>query len=62
MSKLKAIKNFIPTAPQLSRETIAVLIGTIGAAWVISRFPSVREFVNAHSVVIRDTDGETLRL
>jgi hypothetical protein len=56
------LKPYLPTMPQLSRETIAIMIGTIGAAWLISRFPSVREFVNQHSVVIRDTDGETLRL
>ena len=56
------VKQYLPSAPQVSKETIAVLIATVAAAWIISRFPSVREFVNSNSVVIRDANGDTIKL
>lgn len=56
------IGPYLPSLPQTVRETLAILVATIGAAYIISRFPAVREFVNANAVVIRDSNGETIRL
>jgi hypothetical protein len=44
------VKEFLPSLPQISREVIAVLIATVLAAWIISRFPAVRELVRENSL------------
>ena len=44
------VKAYIPSAPQVSREVIAVLIATIAAAWIISRFPAVQRLVKQNSI------------
>jgi uncharacterized protein (UPF0333 family) len=47
------LKNYLPSLPQLSKETLAVLGATLLAAWVISRFPAVSKFVSDNSVTVR---------
>lgn len=47
------MNNYLPTLPQISRETIAVIAATIIAAWVITRFPSIQRLVNDGSVTIK---------
>lgn len=42
--------KFLPSWPQISRELIAVLIATLGAAWLISRVPEWRELVRQNSL------------
>lgn len=44
------VKSYIPSLPQVSREVIAVLLATIAAAYIISRFPSVQRLVKQNSL------------
>lgn len=44
------MKTYLPSLPQISRETIAVLVATIAAAYIISRFPAVQRFVRDNSL------------
>lgn len=44
---------YLPSLSQLSKETIAVLFGTLAVAWLISRFPEVQKFVSNNSVTVR---------
>lgn len=39
------LKPYLPTWPQLARETIAVLLATVAAAWIISKVPEWRALV-----------------
>lgn len=50
------MKGF-PTLPQVSTETLAIIAGTLLAAWVISRFPSLQTFVTQNSVTVRTSDA-----
>lgn len=49
-TRCRAMDKFIPSWPQISRELIAVLIATLGAAWLISRVPEWRELVRQNSL------------
>jgi len=39
------VKSWIPTAPELARETIIVLGGAILAAAIISNVPALRDWI-----------------
>ena len=56
------IKKIIPTPTALAREVIIVLVGVLGAAYIISRFPSVQRFVqnNSVTVTIKDSAGNII--
>lgn len=54
------MKNFIPSAPEVGREILIVLAGVLGAAYILSRFPQVRDFVAAQSITVKDEKGVTL--
>ncbi|MGC1173115.1 hypothetical protein [Polaromonas sp.] len=41
------LKAFIPSAPEIGRETIIVLCGALAAAFIIGQLPSVREWIRA---------------
>lgn len=43
------IKKFLPSAPQVSREAIAVLAATLIASWVISKVPAWARLVRENS-------------
>jgi hypothetical protein len=45
-----SLKAYLPTFPQVSRETLAVLAATVIAAWVISKVPALSRLVRAGSV------------
>ncbi len=45
--------KYLPSMPQLTAETLAVLGATLIAAWLISRFPAVQRFVANNSVSVR---------
>lgn len=47
------MKNYLPSLPQVSRETLAVLAATIAAAWIVSRFPKLQKFVTDNSFTVR---------
>lgn len=44
------MREYLPSLPQVTREVIAVLIAALAAAWIISRFPTVRQFVRENSI------------
>lgn len=50
-------KKYLPSAPGVSAEIIAVLLGTIGAAFIISKFPKLKNFVLDNSVTVRVEGG-----
>lgn len=52
---------WFPTVPRMSLEIVATLIGVLGAALIISRFPQLQQFVNANSVTLNtvQTMGQT---
>lgn len=54
------MKNFIPTLPELSREVLIVLVGLVGAAFILSRFPALRDFVTGNSLTVKDPAGNVL--
>lgn len=37
--------GFIPSAPEIGRETLIVILGAVAAAIVLSQFPTVRAFI-----------------
>jgi len=43
---------WLPSLPQITKETIVVLVATLIAAYVISRFPPVQKFVRDNSVTL----------
>lgn len=54
------MKDFIPTLPELTREVLIVLVGLVGAAFILSRFPELRDFVTGNSLTVKDQAGKVL--
>lgn len=48
----------IPTLPQISTETLAILVGTLIAAYIISRFPALKQFVSENQITVRTQPNE----
>ena len=48
------IKTYLPSVPQVSREAITVLAGVLIAAYIISRFPKLKTFVEGNSLTVQD--------
>jgi hypothetical protein len=44
------LSAYVPSLPKLSQEVIAVLVGTIVAAWIISRWPAAQRLVRSATV------------
>lgn len=44
------LKRYLPSLPQVTRETFAVLAATVVAAWVISKVPALQRLVRAGSI------------
>lgn len=55
-----SLPKFMPSVPEISREALIVLCGTVLAAWVISRVPALQQFVLSSSVTVKDGGGKTL--
>jgi hypothetical protein len=53
-------KKIIPTGPEVLREALIVLGGVLIAAWVLSKFPALQQFVASNSVTVKDGNGNTL--
>lgn len=51
------VKAYLPTLPGVTAELLAVLAGTIGAAYIVSKFPKLQQFVMQNSVTIRPGEG-----
>jgi hypothetical protein len=54
------LKKIIPTGPEVLREALIVLGGVLVAAWVLSKFPTLQQFVASNSVTVKDGNGNTL--
>jgi len=54
------LKKIIPTGPEVLREALIVLGGVLIAAWVLSKFPALQQFVASNSVTVKDGNGNTL--
>lgn len=54
------IKQIIPPWQSVAREGLIVLGGILIAAYIISRFPKVRQFVQDSSITVRDGNGDIL--
>jgi len=48
------IKTYLPSAPQVSREVVTVLAGVLIAAFIISRFPKLKGFVEGNCLTVQD--------
>lgn len=53
-------KQIMPPPATIIREIIIVTVATLGAAWIISRFPKVQQFVQANSVTVKDSGGNVI--
>lgn len=42
--------SYLPSVPQLARETIAVLAATVLAVWIISKWPAAQRMVRGNTV------------
>lgn len=47
------LNSILPTGPEVARETLVVLAGVLLAAYVLSRFPKLRDFVSAQSITVK---------
>lgn len=54
------LTKIIPTGPEVAREAIIVLGGILIAAYVLSRFPKIRDWVAAQSITVKESSGRTL--
>lgn len=54
------MNKFIPTIPEMSREGFKMFAGIVIAAFILSRFPALREWVAGNSLTIRDQAGKDL--
>jgi hypothetical protein len=54
------LKQVIPTPTAVLKEGLIVLGGVLIAAYVISRFPKVRQFVSDSSITVKDSYGNIL--
>ena len=54
------MSKFIPTVPEVTRETITLLAGLLIAAWVLSRFPKLQNYVRSSSITVDDKSGNNL--
>ncbi|MCE3602376.1 hypothetical protein LXA47_01950 [Massilia sp. P8910] len=53
-------KSIFPTGVQVVREGLIVLGGVLLAAFVLSRFPGLRDWVTAQSIVVKDSKNNVL--
>ena len=49
------MNGYLPSWPQVSRETLAVLAATLIAAYIISRVPALAQFVGANSLTVKNS-------
>lgn len=54
------IKQIIPSPVAVGREALIVLGGLLIAAYVLSKFPKLQNFVTANSLTVKSTDGKVL--
>ena len=54
------LSKIVPTVPEVAREGLIVLGGLLLAAYVLSNFPKIRDWVTAQSITVKDSSGRTL--
>lgn len=54
------LKTIIPPPEAVLREGVIVLGGLLIAAFVISRFPKLQQFVTGNSITIKNQNGDVL--
>lgn len=54
------LSKIIPSVPEVAREGLIVLGGVLIAAYILSRFPKIRDFVTAQSITVKDGRNNTL--
>jgi hypothetical protein len=54
------LQKIIPPWEAVAREAIIVLGGIVIAAYVISRFPKLKDFVTDNSVTLKDQNGNVI--
>lgn len=54
------IKQIIPSPVAVAREGLIVLGGVLIAAFILSRFPRLREWVGGQSITVRDPNNNVL--
>jgi hypothetical protein len=54
------LEKIIPTGPEVGREIIIVLLGVLGAAFILSRFPQLQQFVTSNSLTVKNDQGAVL--
>jgi hypothetical protein len=52
--------SIIPTVPEVSHEALKIIGGLLLAAFILSRFPKVRDFVAGQSISVKDGAGKAL--
>lgn len=54
------VSQIVPTFPEVARETLITLGGVLIAAYILSRFPRLSDFVSGQSIRVTDGTGKTL--
>jgi hypothetical protein len=54
------LDKIIPEPTAILREGIIVLGGLLLAAWVLSKFPALQQFVVSNSLTVKNGDGNVL--
>jgi hypothetical protein len=54
------IKQYLPSHVEIVKEGIIVLGGVLLAALILSRFPSVKRFVQGNSLTVNDQNNNQL--
>jgi hypothetical protein len=52
--------KIVPKLPEVAHSTIVTLAGVLLAAFILSRFPKVRDFVAGQSIRVTDNSNNTL--
>jgi hypothetical protein len=54
------LKPVIPSVTQVAREGLIVLGGVLIAAFILSRFPQLRDWVASQSITVKDPNNNIL--
>ena len=54
------LKKIVPPPTAVLREALIVLGGVLIAAWIISRFPKLKQFVSDASITVNDSQGNNI--
>jgi len=54
------LKKIVPAPEAVLREGLIVLGGVLIAAYILSKFPTLQQFVTSNSVTVKDGNGNVL--